>query len=115
MRRLSRWRNGASGGPVDIESGSAAKGPSAHASVTFAHADPARRERRNVSRIRGQHQLRGLLNAWKEIGITHQVGDAQLRKAGLTRAEQLAGAAQFEIAAGDLEAVVGFTNHLEPF
>jgi hypothetical protein len=61
-----------------------------------------------------EHQLRHALNARQQVGIAHQVGHAHLRQAGLSRAEQLTGAAQLEIAARDLEAVVGLAQHAQP-
>ncbi len=86
-----------------------------HTSITFVGTDPSGGERRDVIRIRGQHQLRSLLDARQEICVTHQVRDAQLGQAGLPGAEQLTRSSQLEVAAGDLETIVGLADHLEAF
>ena len=46
-------------------------------------------------------------------GVADEVGKAQRQRAALPRAEQIAGAAQFEVGAGDLGAAGGADHHLE--
>ena len=58
-----------------------------------------------------QHEFGGFLHARQEVGIAQQIGDAQLRKARLARAEKLARTAQRKIAARDLKAVEGLADH----
>src|SRR5438874_8143658 len=75
---------------------------SAHPAVALTRADPAGGERGDVVRVRCQQQLGGLLYARQQVRIAHQIRDPQLRESGLTRAEELPGSAQLEVAARDL-------------
>src|SRR5262249_42892570 len=104
MRRVSRWRNGASFGLCSsARSGDIAPTVSRpDAPVLLAGADPARRERRNIIRVRAQEQLRGLLHTRQQVGVPYQIGDTQLCESGLARPEQLSRAPQLQIATGDL-------------
>ena len=77
-------------------------------------ADPAALEWRNVIRMRAHHHVRGGLHPRQQVGVAHEVGDLELHEAGLARAEQFARAAQLQVAAGDLEAVVRAAQHREP-
>src|SRR5947199_422100 len=86
---------------------------SAHPAVALTRADPAGGERGDVVRVRCQQQLGGLLYARQQVRIAHQIRDPQLRESGLTRAEQLPGSAQLEVAARDLKAARALPDHPE--
>jgi hypothetical protein len=65
---------------------------------------PSRSTSRRASSHRALGQLADLLGA----------GEAELRFAGLARAENLAGAAQAKVLLGDAEAVIGLAHQSEP-
>src|SRR5436305_15071071 len=69
---------------------------------------PARRIRRAL-----EEAQRDRARVLDQAGITLEVGEAQERRAGLARAEELAGAADLQVAARDLEAVVGLEHRLQ--
>src|SRR5437762_14174041 len=64
----------------------------------------------------GSDQLGGRLACGAhEVPVALDVGKAQQRQAALALAEILAGAAQQQVAARDLEAVRALVNHLQAF
>ncbi len=59
-------------------------------------------------------EARHLLYLGDKRLVAHQIGDLEIGQPGLTGAEQFPRAAQFQIALGDLEAVIGLAQHPEP-
>src|SRR5580693_7522406 len=123
-RRPSRQENGASGkrgGAAGAGSGAGSSGAAADmgsgmladAPVTLVAADPAQCQGGAADGI-GLEPLGRRLHARQEVRVAHQIRDAQLREPGLARAEELARAAQLEVAARDLEAVRGGADRLQP-
>src|SRR5579862_5267995 len=84
----------------------------ADAPVTLVAADPAQRQGGAADGI-GLEPLGRRLHARQEVRIAHQIRNAQLRQPGLARAEELARAAQLQVAARDLEAIRGGADCLE--
>ena len=64
--------------------------------------------------VSGEHFLRHPSRHLHQIGIHFQIGVAQQRHAALAAADKLAGAAQLQVTAGDLEAVGVFVDDLQP-
>ncbi len=54
------------------------------------------------------------LSDLEQVAVAEEVGDAETGHAGLTRAEELARAAELKVHFGDLETVVGFYHLIEP-
>src|SRR5260370_20618173 len=68
---------------------------------------------RNFSGRSCDYGCRFALGGFKQLAVANDVGDAEARHPRLSRAEELAGAAKFEIEFGNLKAVVGAHHGLE--
>ncbi len=66
-----------------------------------------------MARVPIHEEARHLLHLWNKRLIPHQIGDLEIGQTGLASAEQFPRAAQFQIALGDEEAVVGLPQHPE--
>src|SRR6478736_10478239 len=65
-------------------------------------------------RVRLEHARRKLARPLQQTGVGGQVGKAKQRRAGLPRAEKLAGPADLQVAPGDLESVARFGHGAKP-
>mgnify|MGYP006972240810 CR=1 FL=1 len=70
--------------------------------------------RQSKLRVGCQQQLSLALRALHHVHVRAEIGDVHLRQAVLTGAEEVAGAAQFQILFCDLEAVVSGAQRLQP-
>ena len=66
-------------------------------------------KRSDPLRVPREQPLGALLHARQEVGIAHEIRDAQLCESGLARTEQLARPSQLEIPPRDLEAIAALT------
>ncbi len=87
--------------------------PGSDSCVLPRRTDPAGGERGNTIRVLRDQQLRRVLYARQQVRIARQIRHTQLGQAGLPGAEKLAGTSQLEIAARDLEAVIGIADDLQ--
>ena len=76
-------------------------------------ADPALDDGLGLGGIPLQQLIAGSMNRRQQRGIAHQVGHAERGDTGLSRAQQLARSAQFEVLLGDHEAVGGLAHHVQ--
>src|SRR6185437_1749755 len=119
IRRCNRYRKGASSSfgataAILVILVRSRLRPLPHSPVTLSRPDPTGCERGNSIRVRCEEQLRRLVHARQEIGISHQIGDAHLRQTGLACPQQLTRATQLQIATCNLETIVRFPDHFQP-
>src|SRR3954464_9935956 len=74
---------------------------------------PALGERLDGRKILFEKDFRCGLHRRQQVGIPDQVSDPHVGEPGLSRAQELAGTAQLQVAPRNFEAIVGLADDLE--